>query len=496
MDENRYEVPGVPVVLRRKALDQIWTARIKLPKGQSLDFGRIERGTGARDLNTAIAAAHRLYHQELSRPASGSALNLKKGQATFGQVAEEFIEHQHRSMNANLLKAASYQRNHIALRRHYLPLLGDKPIAEITLADLEQFLADRSLNTHLPKVREEIEYVRQGKKLSYYRPVSRASKETLRRERTAFIALMKYAVAHQYLREDQCPRFPSLPKGDERRSALDAGGMILLQETSIKRILATKNPLHRRQRLMCHLRMMWLYLTGMRPQEVALLRHGSLEAVKDRQGQQTIIIDLTKAERLKNKKHKREVVALPQLWPIATQTVFPGCGYGREDYLFCDSKRRPLGPSNKIFRALIEEVAEKAEMEMGWTTKSFDPNAPYYSMRHTFITERLNEGWDVHKVARHCGTSVEMIERYYSHSDSRSERLGPQITGPFVIPLPIEIWEAEATNKVGSPEKPTILDFEPEYRWEDDSDHSDELTPTEWKRWLEVSIEDAQSGIY
>ena len=38
-----------------------------------------------------------------------------------------------------------------------------------------------------------------------------------------------------------------------------------------------------------------------------------------------------------------------------------------------------------------------------------------YSLRHSYITWELEAGTDLLKIAAQCGTSVEMIERHYSH---------------------------------------------------------------------------------
>ena len=37
-----------------------------------------------------------------------------------------------------------------------------------------------------------------------------------------------------------------------------------------------------------------------------------------------------------------------------------------------------------------------------------------YCLRHFYITERLREGIPIYEIASNCGTSVSMIEKYYS----------------------------------------------------------------------------------
>lgn len=491
MEANRHEIAGVPIVLRRKAEGQVWTARIKLEGNDRADFGRIERTTGCRDISSAIVVAHKLYYDAQNSPSK--TISRRTGTPTFADVASAFLKHQREAANAGLIRLSRYERERTAIERHFVPALGEKPISDINSDDLSAFLAKRKNNDHLGQGYEEIVYARAGKTLSYRKVIGRASDETLRRERSVFSAIMKYASERGYLRSNERPAYPALVSDQERnrRPDFSPDAMVLLQKTSIARILAAKHPIHRRQRLMCHLRMMWIYLSGIRPQEASLIRVGDLEADRDRDGRETIIIDLRKAERLKNPRHRREVVALPELWPIVFRTMFSGCGYGREDFIFADTRRRALGPSNKIFRSLLSDVEKEAESEHMWVIH-IDPHSPYYSLRHTFITERLYEGWDVGKVARHCGTSADMIERYYSHVNSRMERTRTREAGPYVVPLPEEIWSAEREDK-----KAAVYDFDLEFIYPpNDELNFDDLSPLEQKRWIEDGIEDAEKGIY
>lgn len=473
VETNTYEIPGLPVVLRRKAEGQVWTARIKRPGGGS-DFGRIERTTGCRDLVAAIGAAHKIYSDALT---SKSRIARRSKTLTFGEVAAEFLEREKLDVAADLIKPARYNRARAALIRHFIPALGHHFIADIDKSDIHDFIIKRRVNLHLNADPDEIVYERKGKELRYRRAPPRASDETLRRERTVFNAVMNFAESRGYIAA--APAYAKIKNlgGKKRRPFFSPEAMILLQETSIARILATRHALHRRQRLMCHLRMMWIYLSGMRPQEVALVQLKDVEAEIDRDGKQTFVIDLRNADRLKNEKHRREVVALPQLSSFLARTMFPGCGYQPEDFFFADTRRNPLGPSNRIFRELLVEAVKN---QVSWEVRLPDESSPYYSLRHTFITERLYEGWDIGAVARHCGTSAEMIERYYSHVKSRVERTKTRAPGPYIVPLPSEIWNARRGDK-----KPTIIDFEPDFRFPAPEENR---TPDEFRR-LERLVE-------
>lgn len=105
-----------------------------------------------------------------------------------------------------------------------------------------------------------------------------------------------------------------------------------------------------------------------------------------------------------------------------------------EDFIdvFFDSK----DDSQFIFR-----LPENQAKTLDWTKyfsqlmKKLNLDYTLYSCRHTFITERLKEGKSIEDVALYCGTSIAMIEKYYS--DIESEMISSKINSDRVsIPKP------------------------------------------------------------
>src|ERR1700693_5504534 len=60
----------------------------------------------------------------------------------------------------------------------------------------------------------------------------------------------------------------------------------------------------------------------------------------------------------------------------------------------------------ELFSAILDEENLKVDREGRPRTA--------YSLRHTYICFRLMEGADIYQIAKHCRTSVEMIEKYYA----------------------------------------------------------------------------------
>ncbi|HAV1415403.1 site-specific integrase [Vibrio parahaemolyticus] len=76
--------------------------------------------------------------------------------------------------------------------------------------------------------------------------------------------------------------------------------------------------------------------------------------------------------------------------------------------------------NNKDDDKYIFRLPSKQSKKLDWTNyfkqfmDSLSLDYTLYSCRHTFITQRLLEGKSVENVALYCGTSVAMIEKYYS----------------------------------------------------------------------------------
>jgi site-specific recombinase XerD len=446
MEENTFELPdlqpGHSIVLRRKGPGQVWTARIKAPSiAGSNDFGRIERSTRLRELEQAKREALKLYHQALIGKSQVEARAKKAGRRSFvfKDAVKAFLESEKEKVGSGERSASQYDRERVSLLRHYAPFLGEKSLHEIDKRLLSTYRTQRSLNKHRQDESEEIVYQRAGKTLRYSRLPGVPTAETLRRERTDFKALMEWCVEQGWL--IQKPEYPVIKGVAGRRQSFSPEAIQHLQHVSLARIRSAKSPKRKREWLFCHLRMMFVYVTGCRPQEVAKLRHQDMKwPVKDRNGDLTTSISIDKTI-TKYPKHARTVITSPK-FDSFSYTISHGDLIGADwgDYIFVGPNRKRLGPCNKPFRSLLKAALQAYRHEIPELEANL--KNPYYSLRHTFITERLYEGMDVYELARLSGTSVEMIEAHYSHVKTEIERSKKVTTpGPYVVTMPEDIWE-------------------------------------------------------
>ncbi len=97
-----------------------------------------------------------------------------------------------------------------------------------------------------------------------------------------------------------------------------------------------------------------------------------------------------------------------------------------EDYIFASSSRKalkegksvPCKPHQSIRNLLMKLKKPDGESIYCETVRNVEVPRTLYSFRAMFITERLKEGMDAFTLARACGTSIEMIEKYYDHSQN------------------------------------------------------------------------------
>ena len=90
-----------------------------------------------------------------------------------------------------------------------------------------------------------------------------------------------------------------------------------------------------------------------------------------------------------------------------------------DDLIWCNEQGRNIKDFREGFNHLL--VMADAELDSDRNKHTI------YCLRHFYITERLREGVAIYEIASNCGTSVDMIERYYS--DARAADFTDRLTG-------------------------------------------------------------------
>jgi integrase len=146
--------------------------------------------------------------------------------------------------------------------------------------------------------------------------------------------------------------------------------------------------------------------TGCRIGEMRTVRWVDLSSGVGEDGQERIMISVD------GKTGRRTVVSnlgvevyIKRLWEFRSLEV--GTEPDMSEVIFCHSNGNCIGSYKKGFENLLVECDLRKDNK--------GKNRTLYSLRHTYATMRINKV-PVYQLAVNMGTSVEMIEDYYSHA--------------------------------------------------------------------------------
>jgi integrase len=106
------------------------------------------------------------------------------------------------------------------------------------------------------------------------------------------------------------------------------------------------------------------------------------------------------------------------------------------DFVF----RMPNGDNTGELSRTFSRYLEEKSMDT-----SGSHNRTLYSLRHTYITWQLENGIEPYIIGHQCGTSVQMIEKFYSHATAKAH--AAKLTSKSIVQDPLA-KSAIITNKV------------------------------------------------
>ena len=91
-----------------------------------------------------------------------------------------------------------------------------------------------------------------------------------------------------------------------------------------------------------------------------------------------------------------------------------------DEYVFIHKDGKPVKSYGQGFRKVLREL----DLDKDKTTGQ---NRSIYSLRHQYISMKVISGVSYAVIAENCGTSADMIEKFYKHIDPQSKSFVSQI---------------------------------------------------------------------
>ena len=329
------------------------------------------------DLEEAKSKAFSL--QYLGQPDGSS----KQDQLTVAEIFELWTARNVRASNP------AYRQNQKRVSETFLPFFKDRLITELKPATFYEYFDWRQTNFRKKP----------------------PSINTLKRERTAFLPLLRFAFERGYVNHKVV--VPTIKGESKRRATFSHYEWQRLVENIPSWIEASNHSACYQKRRIAGTYFLLLGYSGIRVGEMRRLCWTNLRLLEN---------DIYVGH-VNGKTGTREVVFQPEATSLIKQ-LFDSReaerGHSPEEHevLFCHKDGLAIHSFKKAFASLLTFLD---------FSKSVNGSArSIYSFRHHYATERLSNNVNPFLLAKNMGTSVEMLEKHYGHTVG--SELADQIT--------------------------------------------------------------------
>jgi integrase len=364
-------------VYRRPKSSQ-WQCRFKLANGKWHSAT-----TNTSDIEQAKIQAIAIYETTRIKINVGLAITTK----TFKQIALDELENMRRSINVGTAKTA-YRDYEFAINKYLIPFFGKHEVGQITtelVADFEQWRISEM--GKVPKASTKLNHTS-----AYNRVIN------LARERG--MITNTHAVPTLDSKGDKGVARPAFSEEEVRE--------LLAYLETWQKSSYTEHTL--KMRILCGAYVRFLLHTGIRHGTEALrVRWKNLQWhwIGNKKYLRVWVSGKTGPRYLIAKREVVEVLEHLIKWQKLDYRNLNTVIEARFDRLvFVLPDNTQLSNMENIFRNLMIRSHLRKEQS--------GQNRTLYSLRHTYATQALSKGVDIHTLAKQMGTSVGMIERHYS----------------------------------------------------------------------------------
>ena len=395
-EENQIDVRGDGKVILYQRPDhkvKKWQARISV-EGAS---GYARFSTKMSNAKDAERVALDKYFELKNKVDKGGSLQGK----TVKQTYDEWLEY---LPVVSMDKSEDYINETTSkVKRVCVDYFKTKPIGDITNTDAQQMMG---------------EYLR-GKELA---------SSTIRGTRAALNLFFKFAVDRDYLKSVPSIPVPSLKKNprpefnkDEWKKLTTYLRQWVEEPCKGERGLNGYDKKRHRERFYLQHYVLIMGNTGIRVGEMRNVRWVDLDKVEVTGGEERLLFSVD------GKTGKRDVIAnagteryIRRLYEYRRDELGKtDNSFDRTEFIFCHPDGKRIGTYRGSFETLLKDTKLRKDKNGN--------NRTLYSIRHTYATMRINEV-PIYQLAVNMGTSVEMIEDYYSHAKVRDKEFASSMT--------------------------------------------------------------------
>jgi len=395
-EENQIDVRGDGKVILYQRPDhkvKKWQARISV-EGAS---GYARFSTKMSNAKDAERVALDKYFELKNKVDKGGSLQGK----TVKQTYDEWLEY---LPVVSMDKSEDYINETTSkVKRVCVDYFKTKPIGDITNTDAQQMMG---------------EYLR-GKELA---------SSTIRGTRAALNLFFKFAVDRDYIKSVPSIPVPSLKKNprpefnkDEWKKLTTYLRQWVEEPCKGERGLNGYDKKRHRERFYLQHYVLIMGNTGIRVGEMRNVRWVDLDKVEVTGGEERLLFSVD------GKTGKRDVIAnagteryIRRLYEYRRDELGKtDNSFDRTEFIFCHPDGKRIGTYRGSFETLLKDTKLRKDKNGN--------NRTLYSIRHTYATMRINEV-PIYQLAVNMGTSVEMIEDYYSHAKVRDKEFASSMT--------------------------------------------------------------------
>ena len=372
--------------------------------------GQQRRKLGTHDPGDAERLAFEVYSEARYRSKQG----LRSQARTIRQVVSEQIDLWKAEAARGERRPHQVAQWSRILERYVVGFFDDQAIDAVRDADVTRFWEWRRdyWTTGPGKDIPLITYMRNGRQIrkpitaAMRRPPTRSGQ---RSEAVVLRAMLRQAVKWGYLKEAHLPEVevPKVPPN--ARPSFEAHEFSHLGQISQERMAdPTINGHVRRDRAILHAWCMIGAFTGTRPTEALNLNWGDVLGYRDCRNSPLGERDI----RLRVRGKGRSRVFVPMQAAIPWFDILWEFWIAARESEPADDDPVFATPTGKRLRSVKRGLAELLKAA-GLLTDHRGMRRTSYSFRHFHISQQLIAGVDVFLLAKNCGTSSEMVDRFY-----------------------------------------------------------------------------------